>query len=260
MPAPTLAVTCPSCGLSRDFPLEKFPPRPLTITCRSCGHAFRFTKHQEAVAAVAAGLPEPAPSAMHSPAPGNAGPSSPDRRSPRPPAKAGFVDTLAWIFIVLAGFATFISVLQNVMIATMFPLDKVHETVNSPGAQKQMPALFRFLFNHFQLYFAAFLVLSAVTLASAVGLLKRKNWARMVFIVLMALGIAWNVAGVVLQQVIVSSFPTFPGASPTEFRDRFETMLTLIRIFSVLMTVGMSVLFGWIIKRLVSPEIRGEFA
>jgi hypothetical protein len=59
---------------------------------------------------------------------------------------------------------------------------------------------------------------------------------------------------------MMSSFPKIPAEAPSEFRDRFETMLVFIRIFSVLMAVGMSVLFGWIIKRLASSEVREEFA
>jgi hypothetical protein len=141
--------------------------------------------------------PEPAPPAVPSPAPVDNGLPSPGQSSPST-AKQGFVNTLAWIFIVLAGFATFIPLLQNIMIATLFPMDKIHEAVNSADAQKQLPSMFRFMFDHFQLYFATFLVLSAVTLASAVGLLKQKNWARLVFIILLTLGIAWNVAGVFL--------------------------------------------------------------
>jgi hypothetical protein len=203
--------------------------------------------------------PDPASPAVPSPAPVDNGLPSPGQSFPRT-AKQGFVNTVAWIFIVLAGFATFISLLQNIMIATLFPMDKIHEAVNSAGSQQQMPSMFRFMFDHFQLYFATFLILSAVTLASAVGLLKRKNWARLVFIVLLALGIAWNVAGVFLQQVMMSLFPKIPAGAPSEFRDRFETMLIFIRIFSVLMAVGMSVLFGWIIKRLASSEVREEFA
>lgn len=41
---------------------------------------------------------------------------------------------------------------------------------------------------------------------------------------------------------------------------QFETEFMIMGIFSVIMAVGMSVLFGWIIKRLSSAAIRSEFA
>ena len=37
-------------------------------------------------------------------------------------ARSQFVSILAWIFIVMAGFATFVAILQNVMINAVFPI------------------------------------------------------------------------------------------------------------------------------------------
>jgi len=106
--------------------------------------------------------------------------------------RSTFVSVLAWIFIVIAGFALLISILQNIMITAMFPMEEMQKSLNAPEAQ-EMPAVARFMFSHFTLFFRAFLVVTLVTFISAIGLLKRKNWARIIFIALMALGIAWNI-------------------------------------------------------------------
>jgi hypothetical protein len=37
-------------------------------------------------------------------------------------------------------------------------------------------------------------------------------------------------------------------------------MANVMLVFSLVMAVGVSVLFGWIIKRLLSPAIRREFS
>lgn len=171
--------------------------------------------------------------------------------------RSTFVTVLAWIFIVFAGFSTFISLLQNVMINTMFPLEQMRS--QGWSANQQMPAFFQFMLGHIQLFFLLFLLLSSSTLAAAIGLLRRKNWARLVFVAILALGIVWNVAGLVLQQVMFSSMSTPPSNAPAGFRAEFDHMTSIMFAFTVVMAVGFSVLFAWLIKRLVSAPIRGEF-
>jgi hypothetical protein len=174
--------------------------------------------------------------------------------------KSTFVTVLAWIFIILAGFSTLISLLQNIMMQTMFSGPQFTEAMTASNQSKNVPAFAKFMFNNFQLLFAAFLVISAATLISAIGLLKRKNWARLTFVGLMALGIAWNIFGFIMQVSMFYSFPDVPANAPADFQSQFRTMATAIFVFGGLMAVGLSVLFGWLIKRLLSMPIALEFA
>jgi hypothetical protein len=171
--------------------------------------------------------------------------------------RSTFVSVLAWVFIVLAGFSTFISVLQNVMINTMFSSHAM-PTLTGPDAE-QTPAFFRFMLGHMELFFLAFLVVSSGTLIAAVGLLRRKNWARLAFVGILALGIAWNIAGLVLQQTMFSSMPAVPSSAPPDFRAEFDRMATVMQAFSIVMALGISALFVWLIKRLLSKATRAEF-
>lgn len=172
--------------------------------------------------------------------------------------KSTFVTVLAWIFIVGAGFTTFISILQNIMINLMFPVEKMNEAFNDPTTQEHIPLLFRFLFSNIRIFFFSFLAVSATTFTSAIGLLKRKNWARIIFIVLMSLGILWNIAGVIMQFSMFPSMP-IPEEAPDQFTTQFTTMITIVKIFTIVMAVGVSILFGWIIKKLASDKIKSEF-
>ncbi len=169
--------------------------------------------------------------------------------------KSTFVTVLAWIFITLAGFATFISIMQNIMITLMFPVKEVTQSLNSPEIQKNMPASATFMFSNIRLFFFAFLVVSSTTLISSIGLLKRRNWGRVLFIAIMLLGIAWNIFTLVFQQFVMPSMFEMPG--PPE--SNFKAMMTVMGIFTFFMALGISILFGWIIKRLVSSKIRQEF-
>jgi hypothetical protein len=165
------------------------------------------------------------------------------------------VTVVAWIFIILAGFAMVISVLQNIMINLMFPVEEMNEAMKEAEAEN-IPAPFRFLFSNVRLFFFGFLVASATTFASAIGLLKRRNWARIVFIVVMSLGIAWMLFGVAMQ---FTMFPSGAEIPDDEFASRFNLMFNIMRAFMLIMATGFCFLFGWIIRRLISPPIKAEF-
>ena len=173
------------------------------------------------------------------------------------PCRSSFVTALAWIFIILAGFATFIAILQNVMISFFFPMEEMQSSMHSANFGEHVPDFVQFMFGHIQLFLASFFVLSASLCAVSVALLKRKNWARIAFIGFLALGIIWNVASLILQRAFFSSM-SLPDA-PTEFHSQFESMTTVMLIFSSIMVIGISLLLAWLIKRLASFPIKAEF-
>lgn len=174
-----------------------------------------------------------------------------------PTTRSTFVSVIAWLFIVLAGFSTFISMLQNIMINTVFSSHQMPVST-APGIE-HIPAFLRFMLDHMQWFFLAFLAVSSGTLIAAVGLLRRKNWARLAFIGIFALGIAWNIAVLVLQQTMFSSMSGFPTSAPPDFRTEFNRMASVMQAVSVFMAFAFSVLFAWLIKRLLSGAIRDEF-
>lgn len=171
-----------------------------------------------------------------------------------PAARSTFVTVLAWVFIVLAGLATLISGLQNLMLHTMMPTNLTPPT--GPGAE-HMPAFMRWMLSHIRLFFLAVLLLSASTLAAAIGLLKRRNWARLAIVTLLTLGIVWNLGALVLQQQMMAvPLAGIPGPHHADFEQTFQVM----RIASAAIAVGISLLFAWLIKRLCSVDVRAEFA
>ena len=169
--------------------------------------------------------------------------------------RSTFVTTVAWIFIVLAGFATLISILQNIMVNLVFPMEEMNEAMSGAGS-RDVPVILRFLLSNIGLVFFCFLVISATTFVSAIGLLKRKNWARILFMILLCLGIAWSIFGVVAQ---FTMFPSPPDLPDLEGAAQFNMIFNIMKGFTFLMAVGIGVLFAWIIRKLASPGIRGEF-
>ncbi len=174
------------------------------------------------------------------------------------PQKSTFVNVLAWIFIVFGGFATFISMLQNIVLHFAFPKDQMIQAMHQGGQHERMPAFAEFMFNNFDLFFILFFFVSAASFISAIALLKRKNWARIVFIVLMSIGIIWNVVALILQFTMFGTMNEFTGGHtpPPEF----QSMMQVMKVASIIMVVAISALFGFVIKKLCSQSIKAEFA
>jgi hypothetical protein len=171
--------------------------------------------------------------------------------------KSTFVNVLAWIFIIFGGFATFIGILQNILIHVMFPKDFMNQGIQQTKNAEQVPAFVNFMINHFDLVFLFFLIVSTISFISAIALLKRKNWARIVFIILLALGILWNVGAIAMMFTMFNTVPAIAGkATPPGF----EKMMLIMKIASLIMVVGISSLFLWVIKKLTSAPIKAEFA
>jgi len=171
--------------------------------------------------------------------------------------RSTFVTVVAWIFIALSGFATLISVLQNIMIQTMFNTPEVEQVLAAP-LPPDTPAFAGWLMRNMRLFFGAFLLVSGATFAASIGLLFRKNWARLTFIGIMAVGIAWNAAGVFVQFGMFSQMREIVAAAPPGGPD-MGSFIAAIAVVSLLFAVGFSALHGWIIYRLCSPSITAEF-
>lgn len=170
--------------------------------------------------------------------------------------RSTFVSVVAWIFIVLSGFGTLIAVFQNVMFFTMFDNPDFQQALHAPPVPG-MPPMAGFMLANLQLFFLANMVVMAAVLACSIGLLRRVNWARPGFVGLLVLGIVWNLGGLVFQLLLFSSMQDAFGGMPDDMNAR--GFMIAISVMAVLFAVGLSVLYGWIAKRLLSPAIAAEF-
>ncbi|MFC5490282.1 hypothetical protein [Dokdonella soli] len=178
---------------------------------------------------------------------------------PAAPPRSSFVSVLAWVFIALSAFTTLIGVMQNVMLHLMLR-GEMGAAMRSAPEPAGMPGAASFLMRHVDWLFAGFLMVSTLTLAAAIGLLRRHEWARRVFIALLGLGIAWQLAGLVMQFLMMPAFLAPLAQAPDGFAKDFRAMTVAILAFSAIMALGFCVLFGWLIKRLMSTAVRAEFA
>jgi hypothetical protein len=180
------------------------------------------------------------------------------------PVRSTFVTVVAWIFIVLSGFGTLMTAMQNFMFRSM-PFDQF-DTAFQDSTAVHLPAAARFMFSHWRLFFLAAFLVALLVLVSSIGLLRRRNWARLLFMGILVCWILYMIAGIFIQQSFMSTMNTsFRTAAPQDslFRanaDQFQSMFTMIRVFSIVFSLAIAGVCGWIVARLSSARVRAEFA
>jgi len=178
---------------------------------------------------------------------------------PPVPQRSTFVTVVAWIFIVLSGFNTVISVLQNLMFGIVLGPEFAQAMREIPS-DSGMPPWAPFLFGHIQLILLVFLLVSVFMLVSSIGLLRRWNWARLCFVGLMVLGIVGQLAGAGFQIFMFSSVrDQFSADFSAQGGPDISLFFVLVSAMSALFVLGFCVLFGWIVKKLLSAPIVAEF-
>ena len=167
-----------------------------------------------------------------------------------------FVTVIAWIFIIFSGLGSLVSIMQNILIRTMFSGDRVQEALSRTENTDQMPQMAKFMFQHMDTFFLAFMILTIFLFISSIALLKRKNWARLVFIVMMALGILWNIGGLFIQASIMN---TMPQTTNAEMANQFNIAMSVMRVGSYIFAAVFTGLYLWILVRLLSKDVKAEF-
>ena len=172
-------------------------------------------------------------------------------------ARSRFVTATAWMFIVLGLLASVSALVQNAL-ASSLP-----GQIALAGTTLAQPLLTGWLLAYLRWVVGAGLVVSVTTLAAAVGLLLRLEWARRSLIVLLLVAIVVNLFGLWLQQELMLSLvdvTLHQAILPPQVAGVFGGFVVATRSMAVLFTLAVCTMLGWIAWRLTLPPIRQEFA
>lgn len=161
--------------------------------------------------------------------------------------RSTFVTVVGWIFVVLSG----LSALQFLLIL-FTPMDNLLaqlQQMQPAGAPMVDPAMLHGMF-------VFMFCITAWVLLSSIGLVMRKGWARISFIVILGIGIFFNLIYVLIG-LAGRSMPMdqVPGANPA----MAGMMHTVMGIMAGLGAV-FAALFAFIIYKLTRQKIKAEFA
>jgi hypothetical protein len=168
-----------------------------------------------------------------------------------------FVSVTAWVFILLGAAASALTLIQGAATASLLPGFAL-----GFGA-RPLQGMAGLLAAHMPWVAGVALALSIGTLAAAIGLLLRLEWARRAFIVVVVLAMVTNLAGLWLQQELLQGLIDHTLSRtplPREAAGVFGGFATVARAAAVTLSVFTCVLLAWIIGRLSTQSVRQEFA
>lgn len=177
-------------------------------------------------------------------------------QQPRP---TPFVNVLAWLFIVLAGIGILTGVLQNLAVYFWPPLVDVleqtrqQETLVAPGS-----GWWHLVMSNLRWVLAFNLLLSILVFAAAVGLLQRRNWARLVFVVLLVLIILFTLGNLVFAlQALAGGAPL--DTSTAAYEPALQVTSGPSVMAGMLFSLLLCVLLGWVVWQLCRADVASQF-
>jgi hypothetical protein len=170
----------------------------------------------------------------------------------RNPGRSTLVTVVGWIFLIFSGFGLFGSIMQNLMINLVFPLDEMRAAI-----PPEAPAAVAWMIDHIQLVFFVPLLACTAVVASSIGLIRRREWGRRSFVAVLALAALWCLVSVGLQMAMGVHMAVPPEAG--EMGQRFQAIFNAIQFVGAMIGIGMSALFGWLALQLCSWPIKREF-
>jgi len=179
---------------------------------------------------------------------------------PLPNAAAGFVNVLGRLSLVVAVFGL-VWALGQMILALVLPDAMLMRLATLPEA----PPGLLWVLEHRRLLALAALALALVFLAVAWGLLKRQEWARWGFIVLLVAGALANFAALALIgpffDGLLGMFPAamMDSAEGREFAAQMQASRSFSFASSLVTAIAFAVLHGWVIWKLCTAPVRAQF-
>ena len=164
-----------------------------------------------------------------------------------------FVNVVAWIFLVFSG----LGVLECIILMFV-PWQGFMSQAQMQAAQ--MPHDAQLLGVHMlQALLWIWLILGVWVCVSSIGLLLRKNWARISYIVMMALGIGVTALDLLMGILMLVLFHTAGFRNNPAFLPGTAAIASgFMAILIIFMAIFLA-LFTWILIKLVSEAIAREF-
>jgi hypothetical protein len=177
-------------------------------------------------------------------------------------SRSSFVTGIGWLFIILSSLWALVN-LSQCLVHLMTDQDPF-TTPGGPFHAAVLPPLLEFMIQHRSAISLVELAVSVFAIVSAIGLLRRRNWARLTFIAVLVIGIAWCVVGLFLQDPATAGMESFMQAMPSqtvppEAVGFMQAMLSVVSFIGYATNAVFIALLGWLIERLLSQRYQPEF-
>lgn len=187
---------------------------------------------------------------------------------PLPPVpRSAFVNATAWITLCLSILSLVMLALQVVMFLAAGRTGLFSKLQEQLALDPQASAFLSMALEWLPWLAVLITVQNLLFVTASVGLLKRREWGRKLFIALLALVIVWQIVMIPLQWSMMDHFQGLMMMGQ-EVRPEMQAMMQaqmeatsiISRLFSAAFGLIFAALFAWLIWKLRSPRVRAEFA
>lgn len=168
--------------------------------------------------------------------------------TPAPVPQSSFVTVLAWVMIAFGIFGILMGLLQNVLLNMLLPA--LETAIPLAGPAEALPLGF------FRVAMLASLALAVFMTYGAYALLKRRNWARILY---MGVFIVSAVLHVLVAAVFGFGLIDLPTAGTELMAPEIQSALRAMAITLAILMLAMAAGYVWLVHRLRSPAIAAEF-
>jgi hypothetical protein len=175
------------------------------------------------------------------------------------PRRSRFVTGIAWLSIVGSASGVLSGALWTV--GLLFAGDTVFSGLQDPMLTTQLPPSLRFISEHLQLLSLVCLVGSGVMLATSIGLLRRREWARISFVWILVIGVLSCLAMFFIHPfaMVVPADSIPRDSAHLAERQQLESLQVGLRATAIASVVCFAAINALVIAKLSSATVREEF-
>ena len=162
--------------------------------------------------------------------------------------RSTLVSVFGWVMLVIGCFGTLCSVL--LMGLAMVALEQGGEELFPADQMAELPATMLLVLDNLNLILTLTIVSFLLMAVAGFGVIRRRDWGRLLAMILLALSIITAPAGPVLSYL---------GMSGEQVSANNVLPPLLVLLYNIGLAVLTVVLHGWLLWKLRTIEIRGEF-
>ncbi len=175
------------------------------------------------------------------------------------PSRSPFVTITAWVSLALALLGVVTGVLQGVMLRALGQDRGLLDALAAGAGGLAMPPPVLWVFDHLGLLLLLSVLSSALWAAASWGLLKRREWGRFGFIVLLAAGALLAFAGAFAFDRLLAGLDARAGLDPAGIDPLLANMQAATRVVMYGGALLIALLHAAIAWKLCTPAVRAEF-
>ncbi len=170
--------------------------------------------------------------------------------------KSKFITNIGYVFIGFFGYSTTATLLQSIIFLFKPPIELLR--MISPTTDIDitvfMPPAFIYVMEHIHPFLSVSFVFSLISLIASFAFLKRRNWARIFFVVFMIVTIVFSFTGIFFHDAFMLEIP-----ADENMRVIVESVNKLIKMSLIAIVVIIVTLHGWLAYQFISKSVREEF-